>query len=148
MSTEEAEETQSAFGDGGGGPGAPTPLAVLEARSFNASNVSNSTDSTHQGVAGLSARDIKLIVDGGFNTVESVAYTWVNSRDDMLWNTAEIAQTPKSIGTDQRHLRTKSHQNTSRRSTPPPSPPIPTTSLTPSRQYSLQARPHGLHHRY
>ena len=28
-----------------------------------------------QGVAGLSARDIKLIVDGGFNTVESVAYT-------------------------------------------------------------------------
>ena len=34
-----------------------------------------------QGVAGLSARDIKLIVDGGFNTVESVAYTWVESRN-------------------------------------------------------------------
>ena len=30
-----------------------------------------------QGVAGLSARDIKLIVDGGFNTVEAVAYTCV-----------------------------------------------------------------------
>lgn len=30
MSTGEAEETQSALGDGGGGPGAPTPLAVLE----------------------------------------------------------------------------------------------------------------------
>lgn len=29
-----------------------------------------------QGVAGLSARDIKLIVDGGFNTIESVAYTY------------------------------------------------------------------------
>ena len=33
-----------------------------------------------QGVAGLSARDIKLIVDGGFNTVESVAYTYVLER--------------------------------------------------------------------
>ena len=33
-----------------------------------------------QGVAGLSARDIKLIVDGGFNTVESVAYTLVKPR--------------------------------------------------------------------
>lgn len=30
MSTGEAEETQSTFGDGAGGPGAPTPLAVLE----------------------------------------------------------------------------------------------------------------------
>ena len=28
-----------------------------------------------QGVAGLSARDIKLFVDAGLNTVESVAYT-------------------------------------------------------------------------
>jgi hypothetical protein len=28
-----------------------------------------------QGVAGLTKRDIQLIVDGGFNTVESVAYT-------------------------------------------------------------------------
>ena len=85
MSTEEAEETQSTFGDGGGGPGAPTPLAVLEARSSNASNARNvslDTDTLYQGVAGLSARDIKLIVDGGFNTVESVAYTWVNPRED------------------------------------------------------------------
>ena len=31
---------------------------------------------TSKGVAGLSARDIKLIVEGGFNTVESVAYTY------------------------------------------------------------------------
>ena len=30
MSAGEAEETQSAYGDGGGGPGAPTPLSVLE----------------------------------------------------------------------------------------------------------------------
>ncbi|KAL9631310.1 MAG: hypothetical protein Q9204_004290, partial [Flavoplaca sp. TL-2023a] len=57
MSGAEAEETQSVVEDGGQGPGAPTPLTVLE------------------GVAGLSARDIKLVVDGGFNTVESVAYT-------------------------------------------------------------------------
>jgi DNA repair protein RAD51 len=28
-----------------------------------------------QGVSGLTKRDIQLIVDGGFNTVESVAYT-------------------------------------------------------------------------
>ena len=30
MSTGEAEESQSNFGDGAGGPGAPTPLKVLE----------------------------------------------------------------------------------------------------------------------
>ena len=31
MSATDAEETQSAYGDGGaGGPGAPTPLSVLE----------------------------------------------------------------------------------------------------------------------
>ncbi|KAL8717787.1 MAG: hypothetical protein Q9225_005002 [Loekoesia sp. 1 TL-2023] len=57
MSGAEADEAQSAFEDGGQGPGAPTPLTALE------------------GVAGLSARDIKLVIDGGFNTVESVAYT-------------------------------------------------------------------------
>ena len=55
MSAAETEATQSEGGNSG--PGAPTPLSVLE------------------GVAGLSARDIKLIVDGGFNTIESVAYT-------------------------------------------------------------------------
>ncbi|KAI4168540.1 MAG: hypothetical protein LQ343_006326 [Gyalolechia ehrenbergii] len=57
MSGADADEAQSVVEDGGQGPGAPTPLNVLE------------------GVAGLSARDIKLVVDGGFNTVESVAYT-------------------------------------------------------------------------
>ena len=29
----------------------------------------------YQGVAGLTKRDIQLFVDGGYNTVESVAYT-------------------------------------------------------------------------
>lgn len=38
-------------------PGAPTPLSALE------------------GIAGLTKRDIQLVVDGGYNTVESVAYT-------------------------------------------------------------------------
>ena len=28
-----------------------------------------------QGVAGLTKRDIQLFIDGGYNTVESVAYT-------------------------------------------------------------------------
>ena len=31
-----------------------------------------------KGVNGLTARDIKLIIDGGYNTVESVAYTYVS----------------------------------------------------------------------
>ena len=30
-----------------------------------------------KGVNGLTARDIKLVVEGGFNTVESIAYTYV-----------------------------------------------------------------------
>lgn len=29
----------------------------------------------YQGVAGLTKRDIQLVIDGGFNTVEAVAYT-------------------------------------------------------------------------
>jgi len=28
-----------------------------------------------QGVNGLTARDIKLVIEGGYNTVESIAYT-------------------------------------------------------------------------
>ena len=44
MSMEEAEETQSTFGDSGGGPGAPTPLSVLEVRSCSTANLSFSTD--------------------------------------------------------------------------------------------------------
>lgn len=57
MSAED-EQTQSGYEDGlAGGPGAPTPLSALE------------------GTAGLTKRDIQLFVDGGYNTVESVAYT-------------------------------------------------------------------------
>ena len=57
MSVEE-DQPDAGYEDGSsGGPGAPTPLSALE------------------GVNGLTARDIKLVVDGGYNTVESVAYT-------------------------------------------------------------------------
>ncbi|TQS39015.1 hypothetical protein Golomagni_00467 [Golovinomyces magnicellulatus] len=55
---DDVQESQSVAEEiGESGPGAPTPLSALE------------------GVAGLTKRDIQLIVDGGFNTVESVAYT-------------------------------------------------------------------------
>lgn len=55
-----AVEEEAQYEDAGAaGPGAPTPLSALE------------------GVGGLSARDIKLIIEGGYNTVESVAYTSV-----------------------------------------------------------------------
>ncbi|KAG9607077.1 hypothetical protein KCU84_g4837, partial [Aureobasidium melanogenum] len=59
MSAEGQElASQSGYEDGAaGGPGAPTPLSALE------------------GMAGLTKRDIQLFVEGGFHTVESVAYT-------------------------------------------------------------------------
>ncbi|KAG0135372.1 Rad51-domain-containing protein [Tuber indicum] len=60
MSAEEvAQEGGSQFDDQStqiGGPGAPTPLSALEGN-------------------GISARDIKAVVEAGYNTVEAVAYT-------------------------------------------------------------------------
>jgi DNA repair protein RAD51 len=56
--TGEVPQSQNDLNDEGvGGPGAPMSLAQLE------------------GVSGLSARDIKMFVDAGYNTVESIAYT-------------------------------------------------------------------------
>ncbi|KAJ5620558.1 RecA recombinase Rhp51 [Penicillium lagena] len=52
-----AEEPQPEYDESMTGPGAPMPLSALE------------------GLAGLTARDIKLFVDEGFRTVEAVAYT-------------------------------------------------------------------------
>ncbi|MCJ1441282.1 MAG: recombinase rad51 [Stictis urceolatum] len=49
--------SQSGYEEGGGGPGAPTPLTALE------------------GQAGLTKRDISMMMEGGFYTIESVAYT-------------------------------------------------------------------------
>ena len=72
----QTEGPQNECEDGGvGGPGAPTPLSALEVtlhhyESFRSSDLL-------QGVAGLTARDIKLIVEGGYHTVEAVAYTLV-----------------------------------------------------------------------
>ncbi|KAK0733405.1 DNA repair protein RAD51 [Lasiosphaeria miniovina] len=59
MATNEEFDEDAVNSDDGGmtGPGAPTPLSALE------------------GVSGLTKRDIQLVVDGGYNTVESVAYT-------------------------------------------------------------------------
>jgi len=52
------DQSQSGYEDGlAGGPGAPQPLSVLE------------------GMAGLTKRDIQLFTDGGYHTVESIAYT-------------------------------------------------------------------------
>ncbi|KAA8908102.1 Rad51-domain-containing protein [Sphaerosporella brunnea] len=59
MSAEEGQQSSQAFDDNAsqyGGPGAPTPLTQLEGN-------------------GISARDIKTIIEAGYNTVESIAYT-------------------------------------------------------------------------
>ncbi|CZT22701.1 DNA repair protein RAD51 [Ramularia collo-cygni] len=56
--TQDDEASQSGYEEGlAGGPGAPTPLWSLE------------------GISGITKRDIQLFVDGGYNTIESVAYT-------------------------------------------------------------------------
>jgi DNA repair protein RAD51 len=56
-----------------GGPGAPMPLNQLAvclpwSTSIFANDIS-------QGQDGLTARDIQLVIDGGYHTVEAVAYT-------------------------------------------------------------------------
>jgi DNA repair protein RAD51 len=57
MTADEHFSQNDGMDDGLSGPGAPMPLSQLE------------------GVNGLSARDIKLFMDAGYNTVESIAYT-------------------------------------------------------------------------
>ncbi|KAI1410783.1 DNA repair protein rhp51 [Hypoxylon sp. FL1857] len=54
---EEYEESTNGEDSGMTGPGAPTPIHALE------------------GLAGLTKRDCQLLVEGGYQTVESVAYT-------------------------------------------------------------------------
>lgn len=41
-----------------------------------------------QGLAGLTARDIKLFVDAGYHTVESIAYTYVSFDPSVSRNRA------------------------------------------------------------
>lgn len=70
MSTEEQQfEDDSQMG----GPGAPTPVSALEVRTFK--GIVHIFANNFQGVNGLTARDIKLVVEGGYNTVEAIAYT-------------------------------------------------------------------------
>lgn len=76
-----------------------------------------------QGLAGLTARDIKLFVDAGYHTVESIAYTYVsytrlllrlNSYQTPLrqirTNTAGLFQIKASAGADQGYLGAKGDQ--------------------------------------
>lgn len=89
--SEEYDESANMDESGMPGPGAPTPLTALEVR-CNSKWLSHQAAISHywcpflrslltsdrffsQGVAGLTKRDIQLIIDGGYNTVESVAYT-------------------------------------------------------------------------
>lgn len=75
MSAED-DQSQTGYEDGlAGGPGAPTPLAGLEV-SINACGQRHKHADASQGIAGLTKRDIQLFVDAGYNTVESVAYTY------------------------------------------------------------------------
>ena len=56
-----------------------------------------------KGVAGLSARDIKLVIEGGFNTVESVAYTYIYhhnkdiTRANILFRPRRVLEQIKGI---------------------------------------------------
>lgn len=63
--------------------------------------------SISQGIAGLTERDVKLVQEGGFHTVESIAYTYVpfQSRDGSMLT---VTQTKKSVGTNQGNIRSQS----------------------------------------
>jgi DNA repair protein RAD51 len=73
-------ETQEIDESGLPGPGAPTPLSSLEVRRSpldDKSVIENGKANFAQGMAGLTSRDIKLFVDAGYHTVESIAYKYV-----------------------------------------------------------------------
>lgn len=72
--TEQGHE-DSGFDEGlAGGPGAPMPLSQLAVCTVESQQISVLTNS--QGQDGLTARDIQLVIDGGYHTVEAVAYTY------------------------------------------------------------------------
>ena len=54
----------------------------------------------------MTARDIKLIVEGGFNTVESIAYTYVDHSTE-IGPATDARQTTASTRTNKGNLRTK-----------------------------------------
>lgn len=107
MSNEEEQYDDSTMG----GPGAPTPVSALEvgSKSFF---VPWCVLTVIQGVNGLTARDIKLVIEGGFNTVESIAYTYVGHR--IISSSATNAcQAATNARTDQGYIGTKGDQVTS-----------------------------------
>lgn len=56
----------------------PHPSLHLRYTSLERSRMPNKL-TTEKGVNGLTARDIKLVVEGGYNTVEAIAYTYVQT---------------------------------------------------------------------
>jgi hypothetical protein len=73
-----AETAPDDYEDMPGGPGAPIPISQLVVSSI--SHIRHK-QAAHicQGLSGLTDRDIKLVVEGGFHTVESIAYTYAQS---------------------------------------------------------------------
>ena len=66
--------------------------------------------SMSQGVNGLTKRDIQLVVEGGYNTVESVAYTCVLF-DSASCSAHGTIQAKKDTRNDQGHLGAESKQD-------------------------------------
>ncbi len=83
MSAEEVL-SQSGYEDGLGGPGAPTPLSKLEVPASMFDSLTSFQADILQGINGLTPRDIKLMTDAGYNTVESVAYTYDCLRFEVM----------------------------------------------------------------
>jgi len=73
MTQTEVDTAQDDY-DHGPGPGAPIPISQLSVRVAHWSLLVERV-LICQGVAGLTDRDIKLVTDGGYHTVEAIAYT-------------------------------------------------------------------------
>lgn len=70
-----AETPQDDYEEMPGGPGAPIPISQLVVSSRESPSLLLPCTHVVQGVSGLTDRDIKLVIEGGFHTVESIAYT-------------------------------------------------------------------------
>lgn len=101
-STEQGHD-DSGYEEGlAGGPGAPMPLTQLAVQLPQVIHVF--ADGFCQGQDGLTARDIQLIIDGGYHTVEAVAYTYVANNRAMR-DLLTSLQAKKSAGADQGNFR-------------------------------------------
>lgn len=131
MSAEDGPEGSQAYEDAGsqyGGPGAPTPLSALEVRSASTFtrrvpapfSFANCSLTLVQG-NGISARDIKTIVEAGLNTVESIAYTYVSyspliARHYNQYFLEEYADSAISVDRSANCLRSRAFQKQRRTS--------------------------------